>query len=89
MDEPAIGFESAIAAKVRLANDDPRAHSDLGTALLASDDALRAMAKLRRAIAFDPSRATPTPARGSKGRARDREDDRPHRPSREGQPRRS
>ena len=44
--------------QAHFAADDPRAHSDLGTALLASEDAPRATAELRRAVQLDPTRAT-------------------------------
>jgi Flp pilus assembly protein TadD len=44
--------------EVRLAPDDARAHSDLGTALLAQSDFTRAIPELRRAIQLDPKRAT-------------------------------
>ena len=44
--------------QARLAPDDPRAHSDLGTAHLAQSDFTRAIPELRRAIELDPKRAT-------------------------------
>jgi Flp pilus assembly protein TadD len=37
---------------------DPRAHSDLGTALLGTQDLARAVAELARAVQGDPARAT-------------------------------
>jgi Flp pilus assembly protein TadD len=43
---------------VRLADGDARAHSDLGTALLASNEAGRAITQLTRAIQLDGTRAT-------------------------------
>jgi Flp pilus assembly protein TadD len=45
-------------AQVRLDANDPRAHSDLGTALLADNQLTRAVPELERAIALDPKRAT-------------------------------
>ena len=42
----------------RLADDDARAHSDLGSALLFENDFARAVGELKRAIELDPKRAT-------------------------------
>jgi len=47
--------------EVALTDSEPRAHSDLGTALLATNDPTlvqRGVAELRRAVALDPRRAT-------------------------------
>jgi Flp pilus assembly protein TadD len=44
--------------QVRLAESDPRAHSDLGTALLASNQVARAITELERSIQLDGTRAT-------------------------------
>jgi Flp pilus assembly protein TadD len=43
--------------RVRLADSDPAAHSDLGTALVANNDFARGVPELRRAIQLDPARA--------------------------------
>jgi Flp pilus assembly protein TadD len=45
-------------ARVRLDDGDARAHSDLGTALLATQDLPRALSELQRAVRADPQRAT-------------------------------
>jgi Flp pilus assembly protein TadD len=44
--------------QVRLADRDPRAHSDLGSALLFKNDFSRATSELKAALALDPKRAT-------------------------------
>jgi Flp pilus assembly protein TadD len=44
--------------QVRLSPNDARAHSDLGTALLAQSDFTRAIPELRRALDLEPKRAT-------------------------------
>jgi Flp pilus assembly protein TadD len=44
--------------EVRLVDDDARAHSDLGTALLAQNELVRATRELERAVQLDPNRAT-------------------------------
>jgi Flp pilus assembly protein TadD len=42
----------------RIDDGDARAHSDLGTALLGTEDLARALSELERAVSLDPRRAT-------------------------------
>jgi Flp pilus assembly protein TadD len=42
--------------RVRIDDGDPRAHSDLGTALLGTQDLERALSELQRAVQLDPQR---------------------------------
>jgi Flp pilus assembly protein TadD len=44
--------------RVRIDDADARAHSDLGTALLATQDLERALSELQRAVQLEPQRAT-------------------------------
>jgi Flp pilus assembly protein TadD len=44
--------------RVQLEDGDARAHSDLGTALLGTQDLERALAELQRAVQLDPQRAS-------------------------------
>ena len=45
-------------ARARMADGDARAHSDLGTALLGTQDLERALSELQRAVQLEPHRAT-------------------------------
>ncbi|MGH7270965.1 MAG: tetratricopeptide repeat protein, partial [Polyangiaceae bacterium] len=45
-------------SRARMDDGDARAHSDLGTALLGTDDIVRALSELARAVALDPARAS-------------------------------